>query len=418
MKRSNARRAFSEAIGFWYLFLFILALCSTVNVAFSSSAPGLVLVAAAYLSFGMGFFARATAPPKIAQAYRENRYLSMALLIPLSYALAIYSINFYTGKGVTDVLVGALAGDSLYNSYQSYFADEDLANFTLSKVPAIASGAALKFILLYSFITILVLRSAVGKKGVIQLLAVSLAYLYFAFGRGTSFELFELLVVGVFALILRSESLSAKASPRAKWFVLVVGALFVFLYSYNVSARYGFDAADECAAARFCLNRQSLIYSISPSIGELIFRLSAYFLFGVVHLTTLIETIFGSPALLITTMVPGAGLITASAEANICESVLDCGAMWVPDISRLLTSVGFLGLAAVVFLVGRLGLAALDVCRRAQSLSSHMVLYFVFLFALSLPVGNFVTASSPNLINATIALGCFAFAKLKLRSKR
>ena len=415
MKSKNIKTVFLRTIIFWYLFLLVLALSSTFNVDFISIAPGFILTAIVYIFIAIGFHGGSNI--KLTAGIKPRRLLiSRKTLVLLAFASAVYSINFYTGKTAGDVIESVLAGDSLYNNYQAYFADEGLENFSASKIFPIVAGGVLKFTLLYTFITFLILKIKLDRKDILTLIIVSLAYLYFAIGRGTSFELFELFVIFIYCLILRNSSFAHKKNPKIKWIVMCIGVAFVWLYSINVSARYGVNEISDCAAVGFCLDKQSFIYSNFPGLGRLLFLFSGYFIFGILHTAKMLMFVFDSASLTTGAFIPGSGLLSGVSTADAtCIYVLDCGAMWTSDISRIFSSFGIFGLISIAFIIGKFGLIALRSAYSENMLSANIVAYFIFLFILSLPIGNFVTASSPNIINALIASLIFIYLKFSLR---
>jgi hypothetical protein len=89
----------------------------------------------------------------------------------------------------------------------------------------------------------------------------------------------------------------------------------------------------------------------------------------------------------------------------MCGVLIDCGAAWKPDFLKAIDTIGILGIFFIVFAIG---LFASNLIKQINSnteplnlnMKTIILLYFIFLFMVSLPIGNFVFASSSNTIIA------------------
>ncbi len=407
---------FQKAVLGWYAFLLLLSIVASITVAFVDFLPGLFLTAIVYLFFIVGF---AGGQPSINGIKKEIKFnlikFPPKVVIVLAICLVAYTIKYYTGGDIGSVIRGLAAKESLYNNYQAYFQEENLGVFSFQKIPAILSNALIKFFVLYVYIRTISVSGYINWRGVAYVFSVSIIYLTFSIARGTSFELFELLVLCVFSLMMRSHIHGVKISRRTLVFVTLFAFFAVALYSYNISARYGFEEVAICSADQYCLDRGSVLYSLFPFAGDLSFKLSGYFLFGLFYLSQLINVLWDSSVqVIVSSFFPGMiSFIGVDSVGLICRRTIDCGAMWIPDLAVIVVNFGFLGAIALIFLLGFVSRNVLGCIKKYGSFSSIIILYFVFLFMLSLPVGNFISVSSSNVLNLSFAIVLFLYKRFK-----
>lgn len=408
----------SNAILLWYMFVTVLATVAPVNVSIFSFVPGLILLWLFYMVLFTGWTLNRTTDT-ISCSSHTHPFVSIPkpALIMAMVCLVIYSIKYYTGGDINSVITSIMAKESLYNNYQIYFEEENISQLTLQKIPAILSNVFIKLIILYAFIMNIIFSKQIRATELTFLMIICLIYLTFALARGTSFEMFELLVLGVFCLMMRSYLSQSKVNGKTIVSVIALTLLALFLYSYNIAARFNFEDTLTCAAEGYCLDKNTLLYQISPLLADLVFKLSTYFLFGTLYTSHFIQTITASSLMLLAaTFLPfGLQIFEMSDLVSVCGKALDCGAMWVPDLVVLIRYIGLTGSILFLLLVGLFVKRMLVTIAASHSFFSIVILYFLFLFLLSLPVGNFISASSSNSISFVVACVARLFHRLTLK---
>lgn len=410
----------------WYLFLTLLAAFSSTTISFLSVFSGIWLAWIVFLLFFLGAnktvslsnnkFSTISANSNC----RDCKLYSMPLISILSVITSIYAANFYTGKSFFEVFAALALNLSLYNDYQKYFAQQGLAAFTISKIPAILSMLYLKVAVVYSFISIFVLTRKIKFINVLWLLLVSLSSLYFSIARGTSFEFFELLLLFWFCLSMRTiryRLSNAIFSPQKLIFV-AVGLLALSLYSYNISARYSFGEVAECVTNEMCLANDTMLFYFAAPIAQLTLKLSAYFTFGIYYTSVFINYfVLDDFSRLVQLILPFTSYYDDTVYHNsLCDVLLDCGAAWVPDIMLYVVKAGFVGVLLSVYIIGRLTRKISIVAFSSNDLITYAMLYLAFLTLVSLPVGNFLTISSANILLLISVLGIYGYRKLMRRT--
>lgn len=399
-----------------YVFYTVLALVSAINTKFIDLLPGILLMWTVLFFFILGgFLLRFSALPAIPAIPANCGANKISLfLIPLSVSAALYAARFYTGSGFSDVFSTILHGGSNYNNYQVYFSEMSLQVFSLNKVPPILSMMIMKLSLVYVFLDFFIYRRAsVFVVRFASLCFVTFSYVYFSIARGTSFEIFEILLIIIFCVGLRG---GWRVFNRKYFFVFLSAVFSLIIYSYNISSRYEFDEVDLCMTSVMCQDAGSAIYKISPVIGELTVKLSLYFSFGIYYLSKLIDFYLslGIEGLVLLTLPWGAGLNPALASAHMCKDLIDCGASWAPGFERVIYTLGLPGSLIFISLLGGFS-RVLYIKAISGGVVSAALLYFIFLLMVSLPVGNFVTDSSSSMLSLFALLIVFCFRRLIYR---
>lgn len=283
--------AISKLIFFWYMFLTLLALCAAITIPLTSLLSGLMLIWIIFIFFFLG--SNLTLHRTSLQAFN---FIGREMAIPLGlvafgtiYASA-YASKFYTGNSVSEVIAIFRSGKSLYNQYQAYFNEQNIALFTVSKIPAVISLFYLKIVALYGFIYTIILNNKIKIKNCFYLIIITGSSLYFSFARGTTFELFELILLLWFCLIMRNYLLYKKRlSKKSKILFVTLALCALSVYSFNISARYSFGEVASCATTELCLYEDSILSQFSIILAKLTFKLSGYFTFGLFYTSQFIE---------------------------------------------------------------------------------------------------------------------------------
>lgn len=404
----------------WYLFLTLLAAFAATSFSFLSLMSGLVFAWVVFVLFFLGANKTISLsniqPVKPKLAVDDYKIFPMSLLAVFAVMASMYASDFYTGKSVFEVFAAIALNASLYNEYQRYFVEQGLAAFSIAKIPAILSMIYLKIAVIYSYLCVFVLTRQIKMKNLLWLVVISLASLYFSISRGTSFEFFELLLLFWFSLSMRAfryQTANSIISPQ-RIALVTVALLALSLYIYNVSARYSFGEVAECATKELCLDTDSMLFYFSAPIAKLTFKLSAYFTFGIYYTSALIN-FFGFDEFFnfIQLFLPFSSIYDDDITHDfLCGNLLDCGAAWVPDVVLYLIKVGFTGVLFGAYVVGRVVRAITAVALASSDPVKYALLYMGFLALVSLPVGNFLTISSANIMTLALVISIYTYRRL------
>lgn len=401
-----------------YLFYTILSLIAAVNTPIADFFYGLLLMWLMFLSFWLG---GVMGGRRLRQIEKKEFKINHGLLMcsaALSFACALYAAKFYTGSGLGEVLSAVWNGKSNYNSYQVYFAEASISAFSISKIPAIISVLVLKLTVVYGYASLFFVEAKYRNPYfIVYLLFVTASYLYFSLARGTSFEALEIFLLILFVLCVGgANSIIDLVFSKRTLVVVFLAGLAVSLYSYNVSVRYGENDVNVCMIPDMCFDEDALIAKFSPVLGLLTAKLSLYFLFGIYYLSHLVSYTLSEAGFFGVFFLPGASYMDAQLSPRfLCEGTLDCGASWAPSLEKFFYIFGLPGSFMVIFSLGVL-VKKLSLGVSRQDPLTCSLAYFIFLLMISLPVGNFVTDSSSNLLSMLLLGGAVLF-RSTLRSR-
>ena len=343
---------------------------------------------------------------------RPLGYKIVLFFLVLQFFCAEYAINYYTGSGIVSTISDFIDGKNLYSSYQAYFKEENIAELSLGKIPAIIGLAATKSIFLYLFSSVFLGHESktVSRMMLISVLPIVLVSL----ARGTFFEIFEILVVIVYGVSLHVKRFKA----RHALYALVIGLLFMGLFILNTLRRYE-DAqsyfSGTCATFDYCFNP----YGVSISFEYMIFVLSAYFSMGLFFLSSYISFLFDGElwaSIFPFAATSFAGIMNDGLEREICRYFLDCRAVWMPELISWISFFGILMMYPILWYMlrfsGKLERRILSVGSRC----SFPLLCLLLIYILSLPVGKFWTVSSQNIISTLIFMGAIIISKIRRKA--
>lgn len=333
------------------------------------------------------------------------KFKSLSILI-LQFLCANYAINYYTGSTIASVITDSLTGANTYQQYQAHFKENELANFTLDKVPAILALAATKFIFLYFIAAFIFKRSAIFEK-IIFLSSVAPVALVGA-ARGTFFEIFEIFIISIYGAALITKKF--KSIALFKYFTLAL--ILIIIFMLNTMRRYEnptlyFESF--CATTMYCYESIGLNFYIE----YVFYLLSTYFSMGMFFLSKYLELItngdyIGSLLPLYSTNL--LGIYQGGLEAALCAYELDCRAVWMAELISWISVFGlflsFIAIAALLFLLPKIEFYLY----KNDNVFAFPCAALFFVYLISLPVGKFWTVSSQNI------LCTFAFVILFLTS--
>lgn len=395
-----------EPITLYYIFYVLFAFVAPISDPTTTALPAVILFLAIYLLFRFG--AESVSPyngrPAVREAWfitRDSGVLYLAVLLLLSFLLSLYAINFYVGAGVSEMVASISSGQSMYSEYQNHFKESGASDFSMAKIPAILALFYSKLLFLTLCLRAFVLDVDCRRLKLAAVLA-ALPVLLFSLARGTSFELFELGFAVMF-VIFAKKTIGQVVHGRVLLGTALVAVLMVMLYNYNINVRYGFSYYYSCSNS-FCFDEDSYVATYAPGLADILFKMSAYFYFGIHYTSNLIGDVVSNPGMLFELFLPLNYLINEEfVPKRLCGSLLQCGPTWAPDIEVLLYRVGIFGCFIAIFCLGIFSKRLSP--NSSSSVPGLIVLYYIYLYMISLPVGNFVFVSSANTLVLFASIG-------------
>lgn len=388
-------------ISYAYIGLTLFAFVCPVKFSVIYFIPGLILMWLLFFFYKNGCNSySANLSYKREVISRKRVYLSYLLLSFIIF-YPLY-IRFYTGLSISTALTNVLNASSNYYLYQEYFESSHLNKFSFLKLPYILINGILKFLFISSTIRVISYSRKPSLFEIFSLFILSCILMILGLSRGTSFELFELCTLYVYALILRFINFRLKISKRVvlRIFIIMISVASFFVYNIIVRNNTSFNSLATG------IDSNSFIYALSPSLSVFLFSFYGYFLFGL-HFSSVmfIDVFFSSFNNFISLFIPhGIQLLNFSSYRDAASQYIDLGARWVPDMMNYLDLWGALILIAFVYLLGRF--SSFVFLTKKNDIVPSVFLYFSMFFMLSLPIGNFITASSSNVICFILAFLC------------
>lgn len=397
---------FINAVTAFYIFYLILILVAPLKTSlidlFFGYLFSLYVVFAFFLGMKIRFGKKKSIDKKagrVSGLIKISALTKMYLCISgfLSIPIAIYVANYYTGLMPTEVFIGIfIDSKSTYNSYQQYFLANNLGTFSVFKVIPILLSFLLKLNLILWFYVLFFASNREVRRFLFYLnfLMCFISYIYFSLSRGTSFEFFEILVLGCLIIFLKSSSgLLGIIFSKSFLKLTVIALIFLAVYSINISLRYGDSEVDNCISINHCYD-QSSIYP--ASFGLLLYKLSGYFTFGFYYLSVFISEYFNSINTMI--LMPLNDLQTGRVERGLCSVILDCQTMWAPSLEIWILNLGMVFLFFVVFIFGLFTRIVYINFLNNTGFVNFCFLFVIFLQVISFPIGNFLFNSSANVL--------------------
>jgi len=250
------------------------------------------------------------------------------------------------------------------------------------------------FILKYNMISEIIRYGLIEHKRITTVFLSSIGYLYFCLARGTNLEIFEMLVV-VFFVYSYAERRDRSKKRGEQIFVILLALLCYVLFINRISQR-GVSVHWEMDG--FVFGGDTYTNRLFPIVSSMVTFLYSYFGFGMIFFNKMICKMW-SDHILHSGLVPqGLLLITGQNLRTYMAPIISVNARFVPDVANLISSVGVVMTFFIVFSIGRLSNINNSFYRHRSLLSYYIINYFVLLQMISLPVGNFVVASSSSIL--------------------
>ncbi len=397
---------YSKLIFFFYLFLTVLAIICPVKITFFEFLPGIGLMWLLYFIFNLG--TKLKVKKLSSELYildGEGKFNTGAIFFAILHVVfyPIY-IKFYTGSSVLNIINALNNGMSTYAMYQENFKNANLNQLSLSKLPLIFGHGILKFFFIFTVFRIVVFKKKILKHEFLCMFIMIMVSLFVGISRGTSFELFEIVLLFLFAYSARRIFFGYSKLFSSKT-IIIISLVFIGVsgfFAHNINVRMGeefsFFEVDN-------FDKTSFVYQISKPLSLILFSLNDYFLFGLYFNSTVFTRLwFASVEGFLSFLIPS-GFDLFKFDTNLRTYVnrfIEVKSNWEPDSSVYILKFGIIITLFMIFFIGFFSKYLYS--RIFNNISALILLFYIFYFFISLPVGNFITVSSASQISIFIAL--------------
>ncbi|MBS9404062.1 hypothetical protein KG088_10510 [Halomonas sp. TRM85114] len=392
----------------WLVFVIFLHIISPTDIGWNIKGFGFVFFV---LLFSPVFLLKGRSQKFLQPSVKPFDHKIIVLGIFVQWVCAQYAIAFYTGSSIPEVVVGSFKGINLYQSYQDFFGEAGIRNTSfVNRLPAIIALAYVKFLFVLSMSFFFQQRYMKFSKTILVLCV--LPYLFIGLARGTFFEIFEIFVAFVFFTLSVGYFQSMNSLRRSVLAVASVLLVFMLpaLFILNTIRRYE-DASlyfSKACNLNFCFEPYGLNFYFEYAL----YVMSIYFSMGMFFMSHFLKMVLEGG--LAHSLIPLYFNFIKGNERGVRDVICDfhvCQFVWVPDVVIIISYFGIFS-TVIVFLLffGSIRLEQ-NVLSRFNAFSLPL-LYFVIVFLLSIPVGNFFTVSSSTILCSA------AFFALWLISKK
>lgn len=334
----------------------------------------------------------------------------------LCWLCSLLAARFYTSRTFLSVIRGLLIGENGYSIYQHYVIEANIGVLSIQKIP---------YILMLVFCTVLLFWSVLGiglsgtKKRPIQWVFLALvlsSYYYFGLARGTNFELYIIFILIMYSLLNRGGNTKQDRRKRRRAIVVItiVAVLFILLFRFIVALRGNEFNYQICPELHY--DPEKWFSQLFPTITNMGLSIFRYFGYGIFTIGTVIsEVCMESIRGIIAFLIPfGTDLLFHENLMTITRHTVDIGVGWVADYFAIVNMLGIPLMLTVFVMLGRLN-ARLYTSNRAKLLKD-LIGALIFIQMISIPVGNFITISTPNKLTAALVILWFCM-KYKIKIK-
>lgn len=402
--------------------IYIILSMSTTTLNLIDILPAVLIMWICYFMFMLGFKnSKQYAKIQIRDSTTNNWLIrqkkkKLFFIGMISLILSSLAVNFYTGQTPVSTLQTLINGQSLYLDYQNYFKVNRVGELSLTKIPYIGILIYLKFILIYSWVSLVLLKNKLYTYEKIYLLMITISSIYVGVARGTSFEFFELLILYFFVTFSKSDNNKMTLGTSKKFlFLFFLVCIMIFIFYSGISAR-GMEFNYKISRDIY-YNPDGILPTISKLLSSVVILLFDYFGFGFFYISRFVSDIwFVSLENFIAVFIPkGISIISSQSIPDQMQFSIDMGARWHPDLGIMINSWGILGVLIFSFLMGMFSCYLKKQFELGiENILVYITYYFILLQMIALPVGNFVRVSSANKFLVTLLFIIWCWKLLKL----
>lgn len=321
------------------------------------------------------------------------------LWISAIYLFGFLTIRFYTGSSFFAVINNLLNNSSTYSLYQAHLMESQVGE-SLKRIPYSLMLAFLYISLIYSTI-ILFYSQQLNRKALSIWISASIVTISFGLARGTSFEIFQWIILIIYAYSITK----SKLNFRFLLFCIVAFIGFIFFIVSNLENR-GY-VISQFPIPSIIINDDAIILNSS------VFKYITIYVFGYLGYGLYYSSIFFSKIMftsianISSLLFPfGYQVLHNSSFIPHTNALAQLGVNWCPDFIRFINPIGIIGVVLLCYIMGK-GFAFF--CKNRNSYSALALGYLIFLEMLSLPIGKFIANSSSNKISLIFFLICQFF---------
>lgn len=389
---------------YWIIFVVLLVAISPTDI------PLLYRFYAIFVYFALFWYV--FVPRKKSRAhvqpvrYHPSDNKIILLLIVFQFISVSICINYYTGSSIISAISSLASGNNAYGLYQEHFSEEGIAlSSGVSRSGYIVLLSYAKFVFLLSIVNFF-LSPRRNIASLASLILSSCIYISFGLARGTFFECFEVSCAILYFWHLCSfrvmpSSRKVHRSARFRYSIAIGSVALLAMFLFNAGRRYD-DPADlfQQCSSNFCFRP----WGVSSYLEHSIYLLTVYFGNGVYFLCRLFdETLTGHELLY---LLPAQSVLNNEfsefgIKGFMCSKYLSCNFVWAPDVSSLISIFGVLAILLVSILLYLFETMETFIISRFN-IYGACLLYLMFMYAISLPVANFFTVSTPSIVLSII----------------
>lgn len=403
----------TKIIGFFYLIytIFILLTISITSLEFWSIFSSVLITWIIFIFFSLGTVAfkrkKETGKPIRNVSWLSNQPNQMYLLLMVASIICSFLVvRYYTGQTFISVINNIKNSISTYAEYQKHFAENQISQFSIGKLPFILMMAFVKFNLFYGTFA-LTLHSDKSQKlnylKKIYLCISVFSYLYIGIARGTNFEMFEFVVLIITVIFLKNKNRTINIKNIVLISTIIIMAISIFIEV--VEQRGGIGGTNYYISRDVFFDPSSIISRVFPGISLILLSVYDYFGFGFFYGAVFLERIYFSSmnSILVYSLPLFPKMFNKSSAEEVMKGVIDLGVRWNPDMYVFISKFGVISLFLCTFFLGFI-LFKNKHHNRLYTYDS-ILNFFILLQMLSFPIGNFVITSSSSKIIIILLIG-------------
>lgn len=378
--------------------IYIILIAELTTISFMDIFFPIVLIWLLYIFFSLGFGKNIKKNRDIIEKniwIFKQKNITLLIIGTLSIISSYVSISYYTGQTPFLVIKNLSNNVSVYYVYQNFFRNNIQGFSTLKKLPYIFLLFFVKFLFFYYITAFFKRKKKNNKEQKLFLVIVVVSYLYVGLGRGTNFEFFEFLFLIIFVILSNQKHNKLKINRNI--ITMFTGILLlILLYNSRISARgseFNYYISKDVS-----YYKNNLITYISPIISFILLSIYSYFGFGFFYIGKFIlEISIKSVDIFFALLLPkGFLLFQDESILDAMKKTIDIGVKWHPDMIIVIDKIGIVGLFLLCYLLGVLSKRIYKIY--PQNCIKELSLFNILLFMFSLPVGNFIFASSSSIL--------------------
>ncbi|WP_122645541.1 hypothetical protein [Enterococcus mediterraneensis] len=397
-----------KIVGFFYALytIFIFLIISITSLEFWNIFPSILLMWLIFSFFVLG----GTAKKREYKEKKEFKVISwlacqpnyiFLFLIIISILFSFLVVRFYTGQTFLTVINNLKNGISNYAQYQKHFSENQISEFSISKLPFIFMMAFVKFNLFYGSFS-LVLNSDKTQKmkfiKILYLISGAFSYLYIGIARGTNFEMFEFVVLIIALIFLKNRT--QKINLKKLLFMSIIIFMSVLIFIEVISQRGGSRVITYYISRDVSYNPDSVVARYFPRLVILLISVYDYFgfgfFYGAVFLNSVVFTSLSNFLIYLLPFFPK--IFNKLSSSEQMRNLIDIGTKWNPDQYVFIANFGIICLFIVTFILGIIMRHQRQRFNGVILTSDMLINFLILLQMISFPIGNFIMVSSSSKI--------------------